>query len=103
MGKFSTRIYNPDIFVPDDLIEDIHRQLCHDKKVVIIHNSSEHSRQAAQSLIKKIPSDDLIRVRVIEQGDFEQLRTLDPQTNYYRISAEGILPYIANRPDLSTR
>ncbi len=96
MGKFTFVIPKRDNAIDSDIIRDIRNQLSRGKKVVIVHNPSLSSRDAVNSLLKRLPLDDVYRVRPIEESDFEHLREIEPATDYYQISAEGILGYLPN-------
>ncbi len=94
MGKFS-RPSRPDIQVDSDVIKDIHNQLSSGRKVLILYDPSEISRQSAQGLLKKIPTDDVYRVLMMDKNYFEEQKSKNPDiANSYQILAEKIFPFI---------
>lgn len=85
--------------VDSDLIKDISNQLLIGKRVLILHNGSKNSRENAQGLLKLIPAEDVFRVRIMEDKDFENQREPDPKLEkYYRISVDTISGYFVNNP-----
>lgn len=95
MGKFTINVPKKMNWFDSDVIKDIHNRLAQGRTVVILHETPEIARKVSESLMKRIPTEDVYRVISMNRQDFERRKTTDRENwnsfHYYQISAERIL------------